>query len=201
MVTCPFLEHINLSCTKNHSEMRNVFRALAGCTEYHWTLGYKLRISCSADMHLMKEAAFVIFLCARRPSFPPQLCGCGVTAVRGLRIIAGRGLINATWWISLAYRGRTISSETEGEPRERYLPPVSGSAKGCRSRLSVSRIPPEKKNKGRPPNTLQTTQYNITVRGQPCRNQTDWFCTSDWVYTQKHWRARTPVCALCHPNY
>lgn len=30
MITCPFVEHINHSCKRNHGEMRNSFRALAG---------------------------------------------------------------------------------------------------------------------------------------------------------------------------
>lgn len=67
-----FVEHINHSCKRNHSEMTNSFRALAGSRKWHWALIYKLKISCLADMHLMKETVFIILVsvCPTLTAFP-----------------------------------------------------------------------------------------------------------------------------------
>lgn len=45
--------------------------------------------------------------------------------------------------------------------------------------------------KNKPPFTpcveeMQTHWSNITLGGQLCRNQIDWFYTSDWVHAQMH---------------
>lgn len=54
------VDHINQSCKQDHSKMRNAFSALAGKRKWHWTFIYKLKTSCSADMHLMggKKSSF-----------------------------------------------------------------------------------------------------------------------------------------------
>ena len=134
-----FVEHINHSCKRNHGEMRNASRALAGSRKWHWTFVYKLEISCSADMHLMKVTAFIIFVPVH-PAFsppppPPPQSGAGPRCHGGAWTENNGGTGAPDKWELINQRRRGEVEQyllkQRAEPSERYQGEEGAVDQGC----------------------------------------------------------------------